>query len=110
MSKKKEVITSKSGLVHHQMVGSHDQYANQPQAQSKQQQTKYFTFDQNGIFNPRNPVSPARGHLATEFAKQRLGKQRYDQILKILKESDNPIRLLDVRPQQPQDQPENMNQ
>jgi hypothetical protein len=32
LSKKKEVITSKSGLVQHQMVSGHDQYANQPHA------------------------------------------------------------------------------
>ena len=57
--------------------------------------SKYFTFDGNTIFNPKNPVSPARGHLATIFVRQKLGKERYEKVLKILSESDDPLRLLD---------------
>jgi hypothetical protein len=41
-------------------------------------------------------VSPARGHLATEFVKQKIGSERYDQVLKLLQESDDPLKLLNI--------------
>ena len=58
--------------------------------------TKYFTFDGNTIFNPKNPVSPARGHLATIFVRQKLGKERYEKVLQILSEAEDPFKLLDL--------------
>jgi hypothetical protein len=62
----------------------------------KSNQSKYFTFDGNSIFNPKNPVSPARGHLATEFVKQKIGAERYQQVLRLLQESDDPLKLLNI--------------
>ena len=62
----------------------------------KNASNKNFTFDGNTIFNPKNPASPARSHLATIFVRQKLGKDRYDKVLKILSESEDPFKLLDI--------------
>ena len=59
-------------------------------------QSRYFTFDGNTIFNPKNPVSPARGHLATIFVRQKLGKERYEKVLQILSENEDPLKLLEL--------------
>ena len=50
-------------------------------SKTKEKKSKYFTFDGNTIFNPKNPISPARGHLATIFVRQKLGKDRYERVL-----------------------------
>lgn len=63
---------------------------------NNKQQSKYFTFDGNNIFNSKNPVSPARGHLATIFVRQKLGKERYEKVLQILSEADDPLQLLNI--------------
>lgn len=78
-----QVVTSKSG------GSSSNQNYQAPK------QSKFFTFDGNTIFNPKNPVSPARGHLATTFVRQKLGRDRYEKVLKILSQADDPLFLLD---------------
>ena len=65
-----------------------------------QHKSKYFTFDGNSIFNPKNPVSPARGHLATIFVRQKIGREKYEKVLQLLSESDDPVKLLDISPEE----------
>jgi hypothetical protein len=67
------------------------------QNQPGSKQSKYFTFDGNTIFNAKNPVSPARGHLATIYVRQKLGRERYEKVIKILTKSEDPLLLLDFK-------------
>ena len=96
------VFTSKSGqsqLSHFSQGGKSLGKSSQQSYQGEQpckQKSKYFTFDGNSIFNPKNPVSPARGHLATEFVMKQIGKDNYEKVLSLLRQSDDPLRLLDI--------------
>lgn len=83
---------NKSGNVSTTKSGSDN---NLGQHQNTSKQSKYFTFDGNTIFNAKNPVSPARSHLATIFVRQKLGKERYEKVIQILTKSEDPLLLLD---------------
>ncbi|CDW79259.1 protein kinase domain containing protein [Stylonychia lemnae] len=62
---------------------------------SNSQKGKHFLFSENLLFNPELPISPNRPLLFSNFLKQKIGEDKFEQVLKILENSDNPIKLLE---------------
>ena len=57
--------------------------------------SKHFLFSENLLFNPEHPASPNRPLLFSNFLKQKIGEDKFDQVLKILESSENPLKLLE---------------
>ena len=59
------------------------------------QRNKHFLFSENLLFNPELPISPNSPLLFQQFLKQKIGEEKFEEVLKILENSENPIKTLD---------------
>jgi NIMA (never in mitosis gene a)-related kinase len=47
------------------------------------------------LFNPELPISPNRPILFSSFLKQKIGEEKFEQVLALLENSENPMKLLE---------------
>jgi len=59
---------------------------------------RHFIFSDH-LLNPQAAYSPNRAILLAEFLKDKLGEEAFNSVCNILKESTNPLSLIDNKPQ-----------